>query len=77
VFPSMVRTLLPVIGFTWTVRAIGFVQLAALAVVCWLLRTRIPRRESGPLVEWQAFRELEYVFYVAGGFFVRTSLQRH
>jgi MFS family permease len=73
-FPSLARMLLPSIGFKWTVRAIGFVQLATLALVCWFLRPRILARKSGPLVEWKAFRELEYVFYTAGGFFVRIFL---
>ena len=30
IFPSMARQLLPTVGFAWTMRAIGFVQLATL-----------------------------------------------
>ncbi|KAK1762769.1 MFS general substrate transporter [Phialemonium atrogriseum] len=70
VFPSMARQLLPSAGFPWTMRAIGFVQLASLVVANTFLRPRIPPRRTGPLVEWAAFRELEYTFYAAGSFFI-------
>lgn len=74
VFPSMARQLLPSAGFPWTMRAIGFVQLASLVVANTFLRPRIPPRRTGPLVEWAAFRELEYTFYAAGSFFVSVPL---
>ncbi|KAF9877970.1 hypothetical protein CkaCkLH20_04546 [Colletotrichum karsti] len=32
VYPSMARTLLPTVGFGWTMRAIGFVQTGTLAI---------------------------------------------
>lgn len=70
VFPTMVRQLLPRVGFPWTVRAIGFVQVAVIAVANVGVRTRIRPRKSGPMVEWQAFAELEYTFYAAAAFFV-------
>ena len=70
VFPSMARELLPGVGFAWTLRAIGFIQLAALGVANWGLRTRIPPRRAGSLVEWGAFREAEYTFYALGSFLV-------
>ena len=31
IYPSIARTLLPMIGFGWTMRTIGFVQLGTLA----------------------------------------------
>ncbi|KAI1370989.1 MFS general substrate transporter [Hypoxylon crocopeplum] len=69
VFPAMARQLLPAAGFAWTVRAIGFVQLATLAFTIVFMKSRLPPRRSGSLVEWAAFRELEYTFYAAGMFF--------
>ncbi|XWW99887.1 hypothetical protein V2A60_007901 [Cordyceps javanica] len=69
VFPSMIRQLLPSVGFSWTVRAIGFVQVAVVAAANLGVRTRIRPRKAGPVVEWQAFKELEYTFYAAGAFF--------
>ncbi|KAF4121619.1 Major Facilitator Superfamily [Geosmithia morbida] len=69
VFPVMARQLLPRIGFPWTVRAIGFVQLAGLVVANALSRPRIkPRRRTGPIIDLSAFKELEYTFYAIGSF---------
>ncbi|KAG8424219.1 hypothetical protein J3458_001039 [Metarhizium acridum] len=69
VFPSMVRQMLPSTGLPWTVRTIAFVQLATMILANLLARSRIKRRKAGPLVEWSAFKELEYTFYAAGAFF--------
>ena len=70
VFPSMVRQMLPVHGFAATMRAIGYVQIATLAVALVGLKQRILPRKSGPIVEWGAFREGEYVLYALGSFSV-------
>ncbi|POR35097.1 MFS monocarboxylate transporter, putative, partial [Tolypocladium paradoxum] len=69
VFPSMVRQLLPSAGLPWTLRAIGFVQVATMVVANLLARPRIKPRGTGPMVEWSAFKELGYIFYAAGAFF--------
>lgn len=70
VYPSIMRQLLPSVGFPWAIRAIAFVQLGTLGVAACFLKSRIPPRRSGPLVEWSAFKELEYSFYVLGSFMV-------
>jgi MFS family permease len=75
VFPSMARELLPSVGFAWTMRAIGFIQLASLVVANSVLKTRIPPRRTGSLVDWIAFKELEYTFYAVGSFLVRSFQQ--
>ncbi|KJZ76209.1 hypothetical protein HIM_04291 [Hirsutella minnesotensis 3608] len=69
VFAVMVRQLLLSIGFPWTVRVIGLVQLATMIVANVLARPRTKPRKRGPLVEWSAFRELNYTFYAVGSFF--------
>lgn len=70
VFPLLVRGLLPSRGFGWAMRAIGFIQLGTLALVLVLLRPNVRPRRTGALVEWRAFRELEYTFYAMGSFMV-------
>jgi hypothetical protein len=72
IFPSMVRQLLPSVGFGWTMRAIGFVQLGTMIVAGFCLKPRIPPRRGGKLVEWSAFKELDYTFYATGSFFVSS-----
>lgn len=72
IFPSMAKTLLPSIGFGWTMRAIGFIQLGTLAVGLAIIRARpIPKHgKKGPMVDWSAFKEPEYSLYAAGTFLV-------
>ncbi|KAK3319866.1 major facilitator superfamily domain-containing protein [Cercophora scortea] len=69
VFPSMMRELLPRVGFAWTLRTIGFIALLCLGLAYFGLEQRIKPRKAGPVVEWAAFRELEYTFYACGSFF--------
>ncbi|KAI1338115.1 riboflavin transporter MCH5 [Xylariaceae sp. FL0016] len=69
VFPAMARQLLPSAGFGWSVRAIGFVQCVTLVFANLFLRSRLPPRRAGRLIEWTAFREPEYALYAAGCFF--------
>ncbi|KAF4868516.1 Aspyridones efflux protein apdF [Colletotrichum siamense] len=66
IYPSMVRQLLPKIGFGWTIRAIALVQMVTLLVTSLILKPRIKPRKAGSLVEWAAFKELEYSFYALG-----------
>jgi MFS family permease len=73
IFPSMVRQLLPSAGYAWAMRSIGFVMLFNLVVMNLVLRSRMPPRKAGSLIDWAAFREMEYVFYAIGVFLVRNS----
>lgn len=74
VFPSMARTLLPSIGFGWTMRAIGFLQLGTLAVALSVVRTREMPRKKGPLLDLAAFGEPEYTLYATGAFLVSIAV---
>ena len=70
VFPIMVRQLLPKVGFAWTVRAMGFIVAASLVGSLFFIKPRVKPRRSGPMVEWAALKELEYLFYMMGSFCV-------
>ena len=74
VFNAMARQLLPIVGFGWTMRAIGFVQAATLLFVVVCMKTRLPPTKSGRLVEWVAFKQLDYTFFTIGMFFVGSNL---
>jgi MFS family permease len=73
VFPAMVRQLLPQVGFPWTMRSMGFIQLSTLIISNVCLKPRIRPRKAGRIVEWGAFKELDYTFYATGAFFVSTT----
>ncbi|KAI9699572.1 MAG: hypothetical protein M1820_007070 [Bogoriella megaspora] len=73
-FPGLVRSLLPRIGFPWTIRVLGFIMMGFSAISIAVLRTRLPPRKSGPIIEISAFREPAYSFYVFAIFFCFWSL---
>lgn len=66
ILPIVVKTLLPKVGFPWTMRVVGFITLACLIVVNLIMKPRLKPRKAGNLVEWTAFKELPYVFFAAG-----------
>lgn len=66
IYSVIVRQLLPNIGFGWTIRVLGFVNLVSLSLAFAFLKPRLPPRRSGPIVEWSAFKEVPYLCVVAG-----------
>lgn len=70
VFPAMVQQLLPKVGFPWTMRALGFIQLGLLIICNIGIKPRVPPRRTGSLVDWESFKEAPYVLFAAGMFFV-------
>ncbi|RDW77818.1 hypothetical protein BP6252_05871 [Coleophoma cylindrospora] len=68
IIPSMVRQLLPQVGYPWTMRAIGFVQLGTLLIVNFLMRPRIPPSQKSKLIDPSAFRDLGYSLYAMSFF---------
>jgi hypothetical protein len=70
VYPVLVRELLPKIGFAWTTRVLGFLNLGLLSIAFTFMRPRLPPRSTGPIVDWKAFTEPVFVLFVAGIFFM-------
>jgi len=74
IYPIIVTQLLPKIGYGWTVRVLGFVNLACLAIVFAFMRPRLPPRTAGPLLDYASFKDLSYMLFVAGVFCAMWSL---
>ncbi|KAF1846043.1 MFS general substrate transporter [Cucurbitaria berberidis CBS 394.84] len=70
IYPLVVRQLLPKIGFGWTVRVLGFINVASLAIVIAFMKPRLPPRKSGPLIDWEALKDKPYVLHVLGMCFI-------
>lgn len=68
VFPAIAQSLLGRIGFAWTIRVMGFVMLFNAILVLLFSRTRLPPRKPGPLIDWEALRESNYVLFCIGVF---------
>jgi MFS family permease len=70
IYPSMARMLLGRVGFGWTMRAIGFIQLGTLAVSVAVIRPRLAPKWTGKLLDLSAFREPQFVLMTVGCFLV-------
>jgi len=68
IFPVIVQRLLPKIGFAWTVRVLGFVNLVSLVLVIAFMKPRLPPRKSGPVIEWNAAKDVPYALFVLAVF---------
>lgn len=74
VYPLVVRQLLPVLGMPWTTRVLGFINLTGFCLVGVFMRPRLPPRKSGPIIDWDAFKDKLYISYVGGVFFFVWSV---
>ncbi|PVI04983.1 MFS general substrate transporter [Periconia macrospinosa] len=70
IYPIVVRQLLGKVGFGWTVRVLGFINVASLTIVIAFMQPRLPPRKSGPLWDMDAFRDVPYMLHVLGICFV-------
>ncbi|KAK3681911.1 hypothetical protein LTR37_020780, partial [Vermiconidia calcicola] len=64
IYPIMVRELLPKLGFAWTVRVLGFMNLGLLALVVCLMKPRLPPRKSADFFDKSAFKEVPFVLFM-------------
>ena len=68
VFPAAIQYLIPRVGFPWAVRCAAFIALFISVVAVLMLRPQLRPRRSGPIIEWDAFREGPYLLYILGAF---------
>ncbi|KAI1418981.1 MFS general substrate transporter [Xylaria sp. FL1777] len=70
VYPLIVRELIPKLGFAWTTRVIGFLNLGLLSTAFAFMRPRLPPRKSGPLIDLGAFKDPKFTGFLISAFFV-------
>ena len=68
IYPIALEKLIPQIGFAWSVRAVALIMAATLAISNATLKSRLPPRKVGPLVEPKAFLQASYSLYTVGAF---------
>jgi MFS family permease len=68
IYPVMLHNLIAHVGFPWAVRILGFVALITLVIPNVVLRQRLPPRQRGSFVEYQALREPVFALYNIGMF---------
>lgn len=71
VFPILLQHLIPIIGFAWSTRVIGFIIMACFIVSCLTIRTRLPLSGSiswRTAVDLHGFKDTRYVLATISGF---------
>ncbi|TCD70279.1 hypothetical protein EIP91_004180 [Steccherinum ochraceum] len=64
VFPIAARHLIQDVGFKWTMRILGFIQLFALSITCLTVARRLPPSKAPKkLVDFTIFKSLAYTIY--------------
>lgn len=69
VYPIMIHKLIGEVGFGWATRILAFMILALVSIPCTVLRSRLPPRTSGPVIDPASLRDWPYILYTAGAFF--------
>lgn len=77
VYPSVARTLLPTIGFGWTLRSMGFIQLGTFAIALLCARPKQKTKNSAPLLDLTVFKEPVFLLYLVGSFLVSQTRNSH
>lgn len=67
-YAAILQNVLPKLGLGWTLRVIGFVFMASMIPANFLLKPRRIKRSTGPIIEWNAFKEPPYAFFALGMF---------
>jgi MFS family permease len=73
IYPSMARMLLPTIGFGWTLRAMGFIQLVTFAVALLCGKPKQASKKSAPILDWASFKDPPFTLYLVGSFLVSNE----
>ncbi|KAF7344055.1 Monocarboxylate permease [Mycena venus] len=69
IIPIVVRQLLEVVGFAWTLRIIGFILILTLGVANMCVARRLPPiKPAGRIFNWSVFRNSAFSVYCAAHF---------
>lgn len=70
IIPVMLQRLLPKVGFGWTTRIIGFMVLGIAIYPAVFLKSRVPPRKSGPLIDIETItNDPAFMFFTIGCMF--------
>ncbi|GAA5898307.1 hypothetical protein JCM6882_000125 [Rhodosporidiobolus microsporus] len=75
-YPSLINKLLhSSLGFGWTFRVVGFINLALLLFACFTIKSRLPPRPAGRIVDFSVFKgDPGFTLYVLGAAIVWLGL---
>ncbi|KAH8096883.1 major facilitator superfamily domain-containing protein [Cristinia sonorae] len=76
-YPIAMNKLIPLVGFPWAVRIVGFISAALLVPATLLTKSRLPRRDFGKLsdaIDFGGFRDARYCLFVIGAMIIGFGL---
>lgn len=75
VFPLMLQSLLPKLGWGWSLRIMGFIVLALCILAILLIRSRLPPKEGGSVLpDFRIFKNLAFFYVTIGTYFMEWGL---
>ena len=74
IFAGILESLLPKVGFAWSMRVVGFVVMSTMVPANFLLKPRRILRVKASLVDWSAFKEPVYATFLVGMFFTMLGM---
>lgn len=75
IFPLMLQSLFPKVGFAWATRILGFIYIALLTVANLLIRSRLPPRPGGSVLpDFKIFKDPAFALTTIGVFFEEWGL---
>src|SRR5277367_3428675 len=64
----------PSLGFAWSARIVAFISLPILIFCNLVLKSRLPRRLPGPLIDLKYFKDPAFSFFSFGFFFILLGI---
>jgi hypothetical protein len=64
----------PSLGFAWSARIVAFISLPILIFCNMVLKSRLPRRLPGPLIDLKYFKDPAFSFFSFGFFFILLGI---
>src|SRR2546423_11714839 len=60
----------PSLGFAWSARIVALINLPILIACNLILRSRLPPRDPGPMLDFKYFKDPAFTFFSIGFFFI-------
>lgn len=74
-FPLVMGTLMPRVGFGWTLRIVGFIIVALMGIASLTLKARAPlNKAKGGTMDLTAFKDLRFTYTTCGVFLIELAL---
>ena len=75
VFPLMLQSLFPKVGFAWATRSMGFIFIVLLIIANLLIRSRLPPKPGGSVLpDFRIFRDVSFLLVTIGVFLEEWGL---